>query len=169
MQVRARHGDLVHSPELVLVDKEPRSTTGQAPHDRTRSAVPGTSKNPAKDGSMTRSAALVLVLLVLGNMVAEHFSLPVPGAALGLAALSILFLIRRGPDQGMGQLFDFAAPYFPLFFVPAAVGVVASIDVIEVAWVSILAAIVFSTVASLLITGLVFQAVTRRFSSEDRS
>lgn len=114
---------------------------------------------------MTRSVAILLLLLILGDAIAERFSLPVPGAALGLAALSIAFAIRGGPDPGSEELFDFAAPYFPLFFVPAAVGVVANIEIISIAWVFILTAVVLGTIVTLLITGLVFQALIRRIAS----
>lgn len=115
---------------------------------------------------MTQSAAIVILLLVLGDAIVERFLIPVPGAAIGLAALSIAFAIRGGPDPGSAELFDFAAPYFPLFFVPAAVGVVASIDMLAGAWLSILTAIVAGTAVTLLFTGLVFQALLRRITTE---
>ncbi|MFD1196720.1 CidA/LrgA family protein [Seohaeicola saemankumensis] len=110
---------------------------------------------------MTRSAAIVLLLLILGDSVAEGLSLPVPGSALGLMALSIAFAMRGGPDKASSELFDFATPYFPLFFVPAAVGVVVSADMISANWVYIVTAIALSTAATLLISGLVFQALMR--------
>ena len=116
---------------------------------------------------MTQSAAIVLFLLILGDIVAAYFSLSIPGAALGLATLTLVFALRGGPDRASEELFDFAAPYFPLFFVPAAVGVVASIDIIFYSWVHILTAIVLGTSVTLVITGLVFQALMQ--SIADRS
>lgn len=110
---------------------------------------------------MIRSAAIVLILLILGDGVAERFALPIPGAAVGLLALTIAFAIRGGPDKGSEKLFEFAAPYFPLFFVPAAVGVVAAHDVLAVAWVHVATAIVAGTTATLLVTGRVSQALLR--------
>ena len=118
---------------------------------------------------MTRSAAIVLVLLILGDLLVERFSLPIPGAALGLLALSAVFAIRRGPDKGSEQLFDFAAPYFPLFFVPAAVGVVASMEILSNSWIHVVFAIVVGTTATLLITGGVLQAFLARTECGARS
>lgn len=115
---------------------------------------------------MTRSAAIVLILLILGDAIAERLALPIPGAALGLAALTTAFAIRGGPDRESEELFDFAAPYFPLFFVPAAVGVVASLDVLAFAWIHVTAAIVFGTAATILVTGLVSQALLRLMTNE---
>jgi holin-like protein len=118
---------------------------------------------------MTCSAAIVLILLILGDAIAEIFALPIPGAALGLATLTAAFAIRGGPDTGSEELFDFAAPYFPLFFVPAAVGVIASLDVLAFAWIHVTVAIVFGTGVTILITGLISQALMRRITEEGQA
>ncbi|MDU8914020.1 CidA/LrgA family protein [Aestuariicoccus sp. MJ-SS9] len=118
---------------------------------------------------MIRSAAIVLALLVIGDAVAAFYALPIPGAALGLAALTLAFALRGGPDPGSEELFDFAAPYFPLFFVPAAVGLIGSIDIISHAWISILGAIAVGTALTLVITGQVFQALMRRVSGRAKA
>lgn len=115
---------------------------------------------------MIRSAAIVLVLLLASDAIAERYGLPVPGAALGLVLLTAAFAFRGGPDRGSEELFDFAAPYFPLFFVPAAVGVVASAGMLSSTWTYILVAIVAGTTATLLITAIVFQFLMRRISGE---
>lgn len=115
---------------------------------------------------MLQSAAVVLFLLILGDAAAANLALPVPGAALGLFALVLVFAARGGPDRGSEELFDFAAPYFPLFFVPAAVGVVASLEVLVVAWMHVMVAIVLGTGATLLFTGILTQALIRAARSE---
>lgn len=106
---------------------------------------------------MVKSAALVLVLLICGDAIVEGLDLPVPGAALGLLVLVTAFLARGGPDKASQELFDFAAPYFPLFFVPAAVGVIANLEVLVFAWLQIAAAITAGTAVTLLVTGQVAQ------------
>jgi holin-like protein len=118
---------------------------------------------------MTLSIAVVLVLLILGEAIADQFALPIPGSALGLAALAAAFAIRGGPDKGIEKLFDFAAPYFPLFFVPAAVGVIGNLDVLAVAWVAVAAAVVLGTTATILVTGLLGQALLQLASEKTRA
>lgn len=118
---------------------------------------------------VTRSATIVLILLIVGDMIVDRVALPVPGAALGLAVLSSAFLIRGGPDRGSEELFDLIAPYFTLFLVPASVGVIASIDIISAGWVHILMAIVVSTAITLVITGLAFQFLMRRICRESQA
>lgn len=114
---------------------------------------------------MIRSAAIVICLMVIGDVIVERFSLPFPGAAIGLAVLTALFACRGGPDEGSEELFDFAAPYFPLFFVPAAVGVVASLDMLVSSWAYLLAAIIAGTAVTLFATAITFDWLLRRIDS----
>jgi holin-like protein len=110
---------------------------------------------------MTPSAALVLGALILGQVFVDWLSLPFPGSAVGLLLLAAVFAIHGGPDTGTAQLFDLAAPYFQLFFVPAAVGVIANLDLLGATWVFMMVAIVLGTSLSLVCTGLAFQAMLR--------
>lgn len=106
---------------------------------------------------MTKSIALVLALAILGDTVTNALDAPIPGATIGMALLVGLFALRGGPDANSARLFDGAAPYFPLFFVPAASGLVASSDLLVSAWLHIATAILFSTVAAIAVTGLLVQ------------
>lgn len=111
---------------------------------------------------MIRSAAILILLLVLSDMIAEALRLPIPGAGLGLILLCMCFAVRGGPSDGFEALFDFAVPYFPLFFVPAAVGVIASLDELSRAWLEISVAIVGGTAVTLVATGRIAQSLMRR-------
>lgn len=110
---------------------------------------------------MIRAAAIVVCILVLSDAISDNLGLPVPGAGIGLILLAIYFAIRGNPDDGFGELFDFAAPYFPLFFVPAAVGVIASLDELQRAWFEISVAIVGGTAVTLVATGHIAQGLMR--------
>lgn len=103
---------------------------------------------------MIKAFAIVLALSVIGDAAAVRLGIPIPGAAIGMTMLAALFIIRGGPDKGFAGLFDAAAPHFPLFFVPAAVGVIASADLLASAWVHIAIAIALSTAATIAITGI---------------
>ena len=116
---------------------------------------------------MIRSAAVVVCLLVLGDALAEVLTIPIPGAAIGLFLLSLIFVFRGGPDEGFSALFDFAAPYFPLFFVPAAVGVVASLDALSSAFLHIAVAVVVSTALVLIVTGWLAQMLMPHRDADD--
>lgn len=115
---------------------------------------------------MIHAAAITLVLLVFGDALVERYNLPLPGPAFGLFALALAFAVRGGSEAGFDDLFDFAAPYFPLFFVPAAVGVVASLEILSAAWLHVAVAIVLGTAATIAVTGLVTQALLALVAEE---
>lgn len=111
---------------------------------------------------MIKALALAVTLVLLGNAVAANMDAPVPGAALGLLLLAGYFCVRGGLDEGTARLFDFAAPHFPLFFVPAAAGVVASGEMLAHSWIHVAAAIGLGTAITMIVTGVLAQALLRR-------
>ena len=110
---------------------------------------------------MIQSMVVVLALAVLGDTLADALDAPVPGAAIGLVLLAGLFTVRGGPDRDSAVLFEGVAPHFPLFFIPAASGLVASTDLLASAWLYVATAILASTVAAIAVTGLVVQLALR--------
>jgi putative effector of murein hydrolase LrgA (UPF0299 family) len=109
-----------------------------------------------------KALAIVVALVIVGDAVAGASGLPVPGPALGLLALTLRFAWRRGPDAEIGALFEVAAPRFQLFFVPAAVGVVANFDILAASWVFLVIAVIGGTAVALVVTGRVVQALLGR-------
>lgn len=110
---------------------------------------------------MFKSLAIVFALAAMGDSLVDIFELPVPGAALGMIMLAGFFSWRRGPGTSMAGLFDGMAPHLPLFFVPAAVGIVASAELLSQAWVHIATAIALGTATTIGVTGLIAQRLLR--------
>lgn len=108
---------------------------------------------------MLKAIALVFGLLIAGDAVAAATALPVPGPALGLAALALVFAALRAPDPDLAALFDAVAPHAPLLFIPAAAGIVAHLDLLAAQAVAIAAAVLMGTAAALVAAGLAAQAL----------
>lgn len=108
---------------------------------------------------MLFSFAFLVALLILGDALAMATGWPVPGPAVGLAVLTAAFAWEGSPHPGFIRLFDLAAPWFPLFFVPAAVGVLAHLALLGAAWLHVAVAIVLGTALTLVITGQLAQAL----------
>lgn len=134
-----------------------RSTANFAPitgfFDLSRYGVPG-------------AIALLCALTVLGDTCASFSGLPVPGAAIGMLLLVGLFAIRGEADAALVRVFDAATPCFPMFFVPAAVGVISSVEVIATAWAQLAIAVIFGTAVTVAATGVVAQALLVRSVEE---
>lgn len=108
---------------------------------------------------MLKAISIVLALSVIGDTVTDAVQMAVPGAAIGLLLLTALFLWRGGPDVASATLFDTLSPVFPMFFVPAAVGIVANAGILSEIWLYVLVAICLGTAVTIMVTGLIAQAL----------
>lgn len=108
---------------------------------------------------MLPAFAILIALVILGDTLAAVSGWPTPGPALGLAVLTAAFLREGKPYPGFERLFDLAAPWFPLFFVPAAVGVLAHLALLSAAWLHVTAAITLGTALALVVTGRLAQVL----------
>jgi holin-like protein len=115
-----------------------------------------------EDAGMIGSLVIVLALAVLGDAISGLLALPIPGSAIGMMLLASVFVARGGADAGSARLFDLASPHFPLFFIPAAVGVVASRELLAAAWLQVAVAIVVGTLVTIAVTGLLSQHLLNR-------
>jgi holin-like protein len=118
---------------------------------------------------MIEAFALLLGGQLLGEVFVRALHLPLPGPVAGMGLLFALLCWRgRGgraasavaPD--LGHAADGLLRHLSLLFVPAAVGIVDRLGLIEAHAGAILAAIAVSTVVTLAVAALVFEAVARR-------
>lgn len=110
---------------------------------------------------------LLLGCQLLGEVLVRLTGVPVPGPVVGMALL-FLGLVARGliyradmPDP----LRDTAGGllrHLSLLFVPAGVGVMAHLPRLAEEWAPISAALVLSTLVTIVVTGAIMQALLRR-------
>ncbi len=99
-----------------------------------------------------RVLALLLACQLAGEVASRATNLPIPGPVLGMVLLLCgLLALRRVPDAlertSRGLLDNLS-----LLFVPAGVGIVQHLDILRAQWLPIAAAIVGSTVLTMLVT-----------------
>src|SRR5689334_19318873 len=107
---------------------------------------------------------VLIALQLVGEAIASLAGLPIPGAVIGLVLLFILLCWRGGAPEELTRTAGFLHDNLGLLFVPAGVGVIAYLPLIEGAWLPIAAALLVSVVASLAVTALVMSALSRRFA-----
>jgi putative effector of murein hydrolase LrgA (UPF0299 family) len=119
---------------------------------------------------MIRGFAVLLFCQLIGEAVARGFALPVPGPVLGLAllvaGLAAWNRFRPFDDMaleasGVGQVADGLLAALALLFVPAGVGVVQYVRLIDDYGLALGLALVVSTFATLLATVGTFLLVKR--------
>jgi len=110
----------------------------------------------------------LLLCQLLGEVVAQTWALPVPGPVLGMVLLAGLLVWRGRLNSDIARAADFLLGHLSLFFVPAAVGVMANGARIARECVPICVAILVSTVSTIIVSALVFQAVMRAMGRDEQ-
>ena len=105
---------------------------------------------------------ILIALQLVGESIASATGLPIPGAVIGLVLLFVILCVRGGATEEMTRTAGFLHDNLGLLFVPAGVGVIAYLPLIEGAWLPIAAALLVSVVASLEVTSLAFSRLSRR-------
>jgi holin-like protein len=100
------------------------------------------------------------VIALLGCQLAGEFVvLPVPGPVVGMVFLFVVLQVRRpGPEAGVVRAADLLLRHLSLLFVPAGVGVVQYLPAIAAAALPIVAGLLVSWLAALLVTAAVASA-----------
>jgi holin-like protein len=111
---------------------------------------------------------------LIGETVREVFHLPIPGPVIGMFLLAAILALRGGKADGaiaasLGRAADVLISHMGLLFVPAGVGIIAEAGLLRQQWLSIVAALLGSTVLSIAVTGLVMYWVTRWSDSADKA
>ena len=110
---------------------------------------------------MLLAFAVLLVFQCLGEGVVFLTGLPVPGPVAGMLLLLAVLVawprLHEVVEAGASELLR----HLSLLYVPAGVGVIAAAVGARGQWLAIAASVVVSTLATMAVTGLVLQALTR--------
>lgn len=110
---------------------------------------------------MVRGLTILFLCQLAGEAIVRGFDIAFPGPVLGMALLlaGMAAVGRTGP--ALDEAADGILRNLSLLFVPAAVGVMQQAGLIAAHWLAIAAAVVISTVLTLIVTVVTFRAVAR--------
>jgi holin-like protein len=104
---------------------------------------------------MIDSFAKLLVFQALGEGLAFLLAIPIPGPVIGMVLLLIYLLIRAGEVEKLTSFSTQFLSHLALLFVPAAAGIILHVHRIADEWIPITAALMISTVVSIVVTAVV--------------
>lgn len=110
---------------------------------------------------MIPALSILFFCQLAGEVIVRAIGLPIPGPVLGMGILFAGLLVRGRSAPTLDAVADTILRHLSLLFVPAAVGVVQQAGLIAANWVAISAALVVSTVLTLVATVYAFRAVAR--------
>ena len=97
---------------------------------------------------------ILLMYLLMGEFVAHLLSWPVPGSVVGMILLFITLLIKGGISTDLKASSNGILPYLPLFIVPASVGIVNFMGILQQQGFALLTAILVSLLVGIPVCGL---------------
>lgn len=110
---------------------------------------------------MIRTITILLMFQLAGEVIARGLGLALPGPVLGMAGLFLLLWARPALADRHAPAAQGLLSHLSLLFVPAGVGIVAHLDLFGAEGPALVAAILGSTVAAILVAVWVFLAVAR--------
>jgi holin-like protein len=110
---------------------------------------------------MLNALTLLFFCQLAGEVVVSLLGIAFPGPVLGMGLLFAGLLVVGRSGQALDAVADTILRNLSLLFVPAAVGVMQQAGLIAANWLAISAALILSTVATLVVTVYTFRAVSR--------
>ena len=108
-----------------------------------------------------REALIILGIYLLGELLSKSLNLPIPGNILGMIILFILLCTKVIKVDNISTVTSFLLDHLSFFFIPAGVGLMASIGIIKSTWWQLLVVCISTTVIIIGITGMIVQAISR--------
>ena len=105
---------------------------------------------------------IILLISFVGEILEKWIPLPIPASIYGIILLFLCLKLNIIPHEAVHETGKFLIEITPLMFIPAAVGLLETWDVIAPAWLEYVAVTVISTWVVMIVSGRVTQFVIRR-------
>lgn len=109
-----------------------------------------------------REALIIFGIYLLGELLSSLPHLPIPGNILGMVILFILLCTKVVKVDNISNVTNFLLDHLSFFFIPAGVGLMASIGIIKSTWWQILVVCIATTIIVMGATGIIVQTISRK-------
>ncbi|NPE29519.1 CidA/LrgA family protein [Methanococcoides sp. SA1] len=105
--------------------------------------------------------AIVLAICFMGDILHDFFNLPIPGNILGMMLLLALLLTGILKLSMIEDVSNFLLKHLSFFFIPAAVGLITCLSILEGKWTALMFISVVSTFIITVVTGMTVQILIK--------
>lgn len=112
---------------------------------------------------MLGAITILLLFQLAGEVLAQFFSLPVPGPVIGMGLLFAALVLRGSASHDLRATANGILGHLAILFIPGGVGVMLYLSRIADEWMPILISLVVSTVLTLIVTALVLRVLLRKY------
>lgn len=114
-----------------------------------------------------REAIIIFGIYLIGVLIQDIFSIPVPGNVLGMVILFLLLYFKVIKVEQVKAISDFFLDHLAFFFIPAGVGLISSFGVIKDIWIQLLLVCFITTAITMAVTGRIVQRIANMKKKED--
>lgn len=111
---------------------------------------------------MIGALAVLLLLQLIGEAIAQLSGLPVPGPVIGLALLFLILNWRGALPKPLQTTAETLLSHLSLLFIPAGVGIIQYSALLEQEWLALTVALLLSTLLTVAVTALVMRTIINR-------
>jgi holin-like protein len=111
---------------------------------------------------MIGAITLLLVFQLIGEVLAQALSLPIPGPVIGMALLFAVLTLRGGPTGELRTTAQNLLQHLSLLFVPAGTGVMLHFQRLADEWLALLVSLLASTAITIAVTALALRLFAGR-------
>ncbi|ADG81507.1 CidA/LrgA family protein [Thermincola potens] len=108
--------------------------------------------------------AIILIISYIGDTVSNLLSLPIPGNVLGMAILLACLGAGVIKVEMVDRVSKLMLDNLSFFFIPVTVGLITLMDLLHGKWLAIVIICLFSTVVTMVSTGLTVQLLGRKLN-----
>lgn len=116
---------------------------------------------------MIPALMVILVCQLFGEVVSHSLHLPLPGPVLGMALLLVSMKVSDRLAALVRPVAQVILGNLSLLFVPAGVGIIGHLDLVQAEGLPLALALIGSTVAAIAVGALTFRAVARAMEGRD--
>lgn len=111
--------------------------------------------------------ALTVLLLyqLVGEVLVRMLNLALPGPVLGMLLLFFSLLLKKSVAESLQQTSNSLVLHLSLLFVPAGVGIVRHLALLQSQGVALLLTLILSTLLTMLVTAWVIGFLSRKLST----
>ena len=95
---------------------------------------------------------ILLVFLLLGGVLQQLFSLPVPASIIGMLLLLLALIVRGQTPDALQKITQTLSPLLPLFLIPVSVGIVTQKHLLEAHATELLVILAVSIIPGALVS-----------------
>lgn len=114
-----------------------------------------------------RESILLLSIYFAGEIISKLLNLPVPGSIIGMVLLFVLLTSNIIKVEKVENLANFFLDHLAFFFIPAAVGLMASFASLKGSILKIIILCILTTIIVIGITGIIVQFICNKKSPKD--